>query len=119
ALFGVNRVQRRAARMRGTFLHRRPAPSLEQTLPGTHLAPLARLVGAVSERPLVAGNAVEPLVDGREAYPAMLEAIDGAQRSIALASYIFHADGIGERFVDALAAARDRGVAVRVLIDDV
>ena len=118
--FGVNRVQRRAARMRGTQLGKnRPPPSLEQTLPGTQLAPLARVVGAVAERPLVEGNAVEALVDGREAYPAMLSAIDGAKSSIALASYIFHGDGIGERFVNALAAAHRRGVNVRVLIDDV
>ena len=118
-LFGVNRVQRRAARLRGTRMEKRPAPDLALTLPGTHLAPLARLVGAVSERQLAARNSVEPLVDGREAYPAMLAAIDGARRSIILASYIFHGDGIGERFVDALAAAQRRGVAVRVLIDDV
>jgi cardiolipin synthase len=119
ALFGVNRVQRRAARLRGTQPRRRPLPNLEQTLPGTQLAPLARAVGAVAERPLVEGNAVEPLADGREAYPAMLAAIEGARSSVALASYIFHGAGIGERFVLALADAQRRGVAVRVLIDDV
>lgn len=119
ALFGVNRVERRAARMCGARLQKRRVVNLEPTLPPTYLAPLARLVGAVSERPLVAGNAVEPLLDGREAYPAMLAAIEGAQRSLALSSYIFHGDGIGERFVNALAAAQRRGVAVRVLIDDV
>jgi cardiolipin synthase len=118
ALFGVNRVQRRAKRMRRARL-RRPPPDLEQTLPGTQLKPLARLVGAVAERPLVEGNAVEPLIDGREAFPAMLEAIEGAQSSIAFASYIFHRNGIGERFVGALVGAHRRGVAVRVLIDDV
>ncbi len=62
---------------------------------------------------------MEPLVDGREAFPAMLQAIEGARSSVALSSYIFHRDGIGERFVNALAAAHERGVAVRVLIDDV
>lgn len=119
ALFGVNRVQRRAARMRGTTRQRpRPPPDLEQSLPGTQLVPLARLVNAVAERSLVSGNAVEPLEDGRETYPAMLAAIEGARSSIALASYIFHGDGIGQRFVQALAAALGRGVAVRVLIDD-
>jgi cardiolipin synthase len=118
ALFGLNRVQRRAARMRRMRL-RRPPPNLEQTLPGTQLAPLARLVGAVAGRPLIEGNSVEPLVDGGEAFPAMLEAIEGARSCVALASYIFHRDGIGERFVNALAAAQRRGVAVRVLIDDV
>jgi cardiolipin synthase len=119
ALFGLNRVRRRAARLRGTRLGKHPAPNVGTTLPASHLTSLARLVAAVSDRPLVAGNAVEPLVDGREAYPAMLCAIQTAQRSIALASYIFHGDGIGECFVDALTAAQRRGVAVRVLIDDV
>ena len=119
ALFGVNRVQRRAARLRGTQPRPLPPPNLEQTLPGTQLAPLARVIGAVAERPLVEGNAVEPLVDGREAYPAMLAAVESARSSVALASYIFHGAGIGERFVVALAAAQRRGVAVRVLIDDV
>jgi cardiolipin synthase len=119
ALFGVNRVQRRAARLRGTQLRPRPLLNLEQTLPGTQLGPLARLVSAVAERPLVEGNAVEPLVEGREAYPAMLAAIEGAKSSVALASYIFHGNGIGERFVSALVDARRRGLAVRVLIDDV
>ena len=80
---------------------------------------VARLMNQVSERPLLPGNAIEPLVDGAQAYPAMLEAIESAQASIALASYIFHADGIGERFVDALVRAMRRGVAVRVLVDDV
>jgi len=36
-----------------------------------------------------------------------------------LASYIFNGDGIGAQFVDALARAAQRGVEVRVLIDDV
>src|SRR5438034_763089 len=49
ALFGVNRVQRRAARLRGRS-RARPAPSLERTLPGTQLVPLARLIDAVAER---------------------------------------------------------------------
>jgi cardiolipin synthase len=86
---------------------------------GTALASLARLVGEVSRRPLLPGNTIDPLLDGAETYPAMLEAIDGARASIALCSYIFHGNGIGERFVEALARAARRGVAVRVLIDDV
>jgi len=55
---------------------------------------------------------------GAVAYPAMLAAIEGAERSIGLASYIFDGEGIGREFVAALARARARGVAVRVLIDD-
>jgi cardiolipin synthase A/B len=119
-LMGVNRVQRRAARMRADMVRHRADPQPVPGEPtGTHLAPLARMLNNVMERPLLAGNSVEVLVDGVQAYPAMLQAIESAQSSIMLASYIFHGDGIGAQFVDALARAKARGVAVRVLVDDV
>ena len=118
-LLGINRVQRRAAKLRRRMVrHRTPPPALLGA-PDGHLAPLARLVGQVVERPLLPGNSIQVLVDGAQAYPAMLEAIESAQASIMLASYIFHGDGIGAQFVDALARAMKRGVAVRVLVDDV
>src|SRR6185295_400358 len=117
-LLGVNRVERKAAKLRRRTPRHRHLSQLSGE-PGTHFAPLARLVGEVSGRPLLPGNSVEPLINGAEAYPAMLEAIEGAQRSIMLASYIFDGDGVGAQFVDALDAAQRRGVDVRVLIDDV
>ena len=119
-LMGVNRVQRRAARLRSAMVrHRADPPPVADEPSGTHLAPLARMLNNVMDRPLVAGNSVEALVDGVQAYPAMLEAIESARVSIMLASYIFNGDGIGAQFVDALARAAKRGVEVRVLIDDV
>jgi cardiolipin synthase len=117
-LMGVNRVQRRAARMRPEHIRYRPAAAIRAEEPGTHLAPVARLMNQVAGRPLVGGNSIEDLVDGVQAYPAMLEAINAARSSVMLASYIFHGDGIGEQFVDALVRAHVRGVAVRVLVDD-
>jgi len=119
-LMGVNRVHRRAARLRGDMVRHRTEPqAVPSEPPGTHLAPLARMLSNVTERPVVAGNLVEDLVDGAQAYPAMLEAIESARSSIMLASYIFHGDGIGAQFVDALVRAHQRGVQVRVLVDDV
>ena len=117
--FGVNRVQRRAVRLRRDLVRVRTTSGSDERLPVSELVPLARLVGEVVERPLLPGNAIEPLVDGAETYPAMLQAIDEARASIALSSYIFHADGIGANFVNALIRAHQRAVAVRVLIDDV
>jgi cardiolipin synthase len=119
AVLGVNRVQRRAVRMRSRMVRHRRDSQIAASDPGTHFVPLARLVSRVSDRPLLAGNAIEPLVDGPTAYPAMLEAINSAQSTIAMASYIFDGDGVGADFVNALAAATKRGVEVRVLIDDV
>lgn len=119
-LMGVNRVQRRAARLRSSMVRHRADPLAVADEPsGTHLAPLARMLNNVMDRALVAGNSVEALVDGVQAYPAMLEAIESARGSVMLASYIFNGDGIGAQFVDALARAAQRGVEVRVLIDDV
>jgi cardiolipin synthase len=118
-LLGVNRVQRRAARMRRGLLRHRTLTQLPPGEPGTHFAPLARLVTEVARRPLAPGNSVEALVNGAETYPAMLEAIGAARGSIAIASYIFDGDGVGAQFVEELTAAQRRGVEVRVLIDDV
>ena len=118
-LLGINRVQRRAARLRRGVERYRTLPQHAPQEPGTHLAPLARLVAQAVQRPLLPGNAIEPLIDGAQAFPAMLEALAQARRSVVMASYIFDGNGIGEQFVAALAAAVKRGVAVRVLIDDV
>lgn len=118
-LLGINRVERRASRLRRGMVRHRSEPQFPATEPGTHFKPLARLVGSMVRRPLLYGNAVDTLADGAHAYPAMLEAIQSARTSIALSSYIFDSDGIGAQFVDALAAARRRGVELRVLIDDV
>jgi cardiolipin synthase len=59
------------------------------------------------------------LKGGDETYPAMLEAIRQAQRSIALQSYIFDHDIVGKELAQALIDAHHRGVQVRVLIDAV
>jgi cardiolipin synthase len=62
---------------------------------------------------------VQLLVDGAQVYPAMLDAIANARRSIALASYSFSADGTGDRFLDALVERARAGLDVRVTIDGV
>jgi cardiolipin synthase len=67
----------------------------------------------------VSGNQLTLLVNGDDAYPDMLERIDGSKRSIALSSFIFDNDSVGRSFADALGRAVSRGLAVRVLIDAV
>jgi cardiolipin synthase len=82
-----------------------------------HLKHIARVINRVVVQPLTAGNKIEPLVNGDMAFPAMLAAIESAQKSISLCSYIFDNDASGKRFVAALKRAIERGVAVRVLVD--
>ncbi|MCI0574574.1 MAG: phospholipase D-like domain-containing protein [Myxococcaceae bacterium] len=66
---------------------------------------------------LVSGNDCTLLRDGGEAFPAMLEAIRSAQRTIHLETYMFLADSVGARFSEALGEAAERGVQVKVLYD--
>lgn len=62
-------------------------------------------------------GAVRLLDGGREAYPAMLEAIRGARSEVFLEVYAFSPEGIGAQFIAALSAAARRGVRVRVVVD--
>ncbi len=68
---------------------------------------------------LTEGNIVSPLFNGDEAYPSMLKAIAMAKKKIVLATYIFQVDAVGEAFITALEAAKNRGVEVRVLVDGI
>lgn len=124
-IFGINRIRRRArAELPRGHTPEAPAegdeerrlPPFALSLPGRWQG-LMRLGLAIHPAPYLDGNDVRPLIDGDEAYPRMLAAIDAATTSVVLSSYIFEYDAAGKRFVDALIAARARGVAVRVLID--
>jgi cardiolipin synthase len=66
---------------------------------------------------LIPGNSVRVLRDARENYPAWLEAIESAERTIHFESYIIHEDEQGEIFADALAAKARTGVLVRLIYD--
>src|SRR3954467_2497452 len=64
AVLGVNRVQRRAVRMRSRMARQRRDSLFPPGDPGTHFVPLARMVGRVCQRHLLPGNSIDPLVDG-------------------------------------------------------
>ena len=63
------------------------------------------------------GNAVRLLRDGPATFDAMIGYIDAARESVALETYMFRDDEVGQRFTRALAAAAARGVRVRLLVD--
>jgi cardiolipin synthase A/B len=132
-LFGVNRIQRKAQQLRAEnrladaeaeferCRHRASEDVLRQVLGGEaqHLLPLANFIARVTDLPLLDGNRLTPLTTGRQTYDEMLAAIDRAERSVGLEVYIFDNDPLGQQFVAALDRAQQRGVEVRVLIDDV
>lgn len=78
---------------------------------------LLSLSDHVTRRPLIPGNRIRALHNGEQAYPAMLEAIRGAQETVHLTTYIFESNQSGREFIAALSEAADRGVEVRVLVD--
>jgi cardiolipin synthase len=79
---------------------------------------LSTIAGA-TDTPFVTGNKVEILLNGDQFYPAMLAAIEQAQRSITIEAYIYWAGEIGGRFAEALAHKARSGVPVKILLDAV
>src|SRR5882762_1732808 len=73
----------------------------------------ARASGA----PLREGNRVTLLKDASENYPAWLDAIHAARRTIHFEMYIIHDDDQGQLFADALLRKAGEGVEVRLLYD--
>lgn len=67
--------------------------------------------------PLVPGNKVRILRNAQENYPAWIEAIRSATRTIHFESYILHADEVGYQFADLLAKKARDGVHVRLIYD--
>ena len=123
-VLGVNRIRRRAAALRLPDVRARMPEALRPPPPELppeveHLRTLVALGDGVVRKPLVAGNAVTFLPGGERAYAAMREAIDGAERSVTLSTYIFDPGRAGGAIAEALARAHARGAQVRVLIDAV
>ena len=84
--------------------------------PGTE-APLDRAVaGAESQHAGEAGFRL--VIEGMEAFVIRMHSAIQAARSLDVQTYIWHADATGRYLAQALLAAADRGVRVRLLVDD-
>ncbi len=77
---------------------------------GRAIAPLAQAHGAQC--------GVVPLPSGRDAFAARMRLADAAERSLDVRYYLWHKDLSGTLLFDALRRAADRGVRVRLLLDD-
>ncbi|MBP1852324.1 phospholipase D-like domain-containing protein [Rhizobium halophytocola] len=114
----ISRRRRRGVDFRELLTHLSEGESYIERF-GSRMASLKRLGDTVTRTPLLPGNRVELLSTGDETYAAFIAAIDAAERSILLETYIFDNDEIGRRIAGRLIAAVRRGVEVRVLIDAV
>ena len=76
-----------------------------------------RTMGHLFGPAVVGGNRITALQNGDQSFPAMLEAIRSARRSINYEGYIFWAGTTGQAFADALCKRAGAGVPVRLLLD--
>jgi cardiolipin synthase len=67
--------------------------------------------------PVVPGNRVTTLLNGDQAFPAMLDAIKSARHSITLEAYIFWPGKMGTTFAEALVERARAGVATHLILD--
>ncbi|OCJ09150.1 cardiolipin synthase [Rhizobium sp. AC44/96] len=129
AIAGINRIRRASLSLRRDALI--PEADLDElerfdadpeiiiTGFGRRFSALQTLGDRVARNPIATGNTIDILETGDDCYATMKAAIDGAERSVLLETYIFDRDRIGMRIADSLIAAVKRGVEVRVLIDAV
>ena len=80
---------------------------------------LVEAIRSHSSQPLIAGNAVTPLVDGPETFEAITAAVRAARHHVHVETFIFDEDELGRQFAALLREKRGEGVEVRVLYDSV
>ncbi len=76
-----------------------------------------RSLGVLLGPPILEGNKVEELLNGDQIFPAMLDAIRKAERSITFETYIYWSESIGREFSEALSERARAGVKVHVMLD--
>lgn len=85
--------------------------------PPTRRLPTQQALNRAAGAPLIAGNAVELLIDAAANYAAWLAAIRGAAQRVLLENYIIRDDVIGREFRAALIERAQAGVTVAVITD--
>jgi cardiolipin synthase len=76
-----------------------------------------RMFSRAAGAPLIGGNQVRLLEDGRENYPAWLAAIRSAKNHVHFENYFIQDDETGQEFGEAFAASAREGVQVRIIYD--
>jgi cardiolipin synthase len=72
-----------------------------------------------SSAPLTSGKRVNVLIDGPQTFAAIESELRQARHHIHIETFIFGAEGVGQRFADLLVKKRREGVEVRVLYDSI
>ena len=97
-----------------------PEKSLQRKILHKHSiqdAQFQRELSTLLGPPILSGNRVVDFENGDEIFPAMLEAIEGAEKTINFETYIYWSGDIGKKFADALGRKAQEGVRVHLTID--
>ena len=116
-LFGGRKLRRIMAR-KSRLLPTLPGPASPAASTFAPL-PVARTVTASGACAPVAGNRLDLLTNGEEAYAALEAGINGARESIHVTTFILGRDDTGRRLVRLLARRAREGIKVRLLLDAV
>ncbi len=84
---------------------------------GIHDPGFQREMNVLMGPTIMDGNRITPLENGDEIFPAMLDAIHGARRTITFETYIYWSGGIGDALAKALEERAKAGVEVKVILD--
>ena len=95
------------------------APLVAEPSEDARTASVQRGFAAIASFPFLRGNGARLLIDGRETFDAIFEAIDRAERYLLVQFYIVHDDDLGRELRDRLVRAASRGVAVWFLYDEI
>ncbi|MFW5933670.1 MAG: phospholipase D-like domain-containing protein [Actinomycetota bacterium] len=79
--------------------------------------PWRRVLEGTLGIPASEGNRVEVLRDGRTIFPAMLEAIGAATRTVDLLTFVYWRGDVARRFAEVLCDRAAAGVRCRVILD--
>jgi len=79
-------------------------------------AQFRREMGVLLGPAILPGNTVTDLENGDQIFPAMLEAIRSAQKTVTFETYIYWSGEIGRDFADALSERARSGVRVHVAV---
>jgi cardiolipin synthase len=74
-------------------------------------------IAAHTDASIISGNRVELLFNGDQIFPAMLQAIRGAEKSITYQQYLYEDGAIAHQMAEAFAERCRAGVEVKLLID--
>jgi len=94
-----------------------PERAAESAIPPSEDSPLDQATSSL-EAQHAGESAFRLVVEGPEAFAARVQSARMAARSLDVQTYIWHADLTGIFIANELIAAADRGVRVRVLLDD-